>query len=105
MYKEKLRIRSYGVPTGDDKVFVELKKKYDGVVYKRRIAMIAARRFFKSGRLIFSNRSERRPHRYESELSCRQPPGDGDAAVPGAGTGAVGGKRRRRCFCDCTISA
>lgn len=105
VYKEKLRIRSYGVPTGDDKVFVELKKKYDGVVYKRRIAMIAARRFFKSGRLIFSNRSERRPHRYERELSCRQPPGDGDAAVPGAGTGAVGGKRRRRCFCDCTISA
>lgn len=60
MYKEKLRVRSYGVPTGDDKVFVELKKKYDGVVYKRRVAMTAARRFSKAGRLIFSNRSERR---------------------------------------------
>ena len=37
VYKEKLRIRSYGVPAPGDKVFVELKKKYDGVVYKRRI--------------------------------------------------------------------
>lgn len=36
-YKEKLRVRSYGVPTEMDRVFVELKKKFDGVVYKRRI--------------------------------------------------------------------
>ena len=53
VYKEKLRVRSYGVPTGDDKVFVELKKKYDGVVYKRRVAMTAARRFFKSASVNF----------------------------------------------------
>ena len=39
VYKEKLRVRSYGVPGADDKVFVELKKKYDGVVYKRRVTM------------------------------------------------------------------
>ncbi len=37
IYKEKLRVRSYGVPQEDGKVFVELKKKFDGVVYKRRI--------------------------------------------------------------------
>ena len=37
VYKEKLRVRSYGVPAQDAKVFVELKKKYDGIVYKRRI--------------------------------------------------------------------
>lgn len=37
VYKEKLRVRSYGVPMADDKVFVELKKKFDGVVYKRRV--------------------------------------------------------------------
>lgn len=36
-YKEKLRVRSYGVPTDGGRVFVEIKKKYDGVVYKRRI--------------------------------------------------------------------
>lgn len=42
VYKEKLRMRSYGVPGSRDEVFVELKKKYDGVVYKRRTAMKAA---------------------------------------------------------------
>lgn len=36
VYKEKLRLRSYGVPSADDTVFVELKKKYKNVVYKRR---------------------------------------------------------------------
>ena len=38
-YKEKLRLRSYGTATPDTTVFLELKKKYDGVVYKRRIAL------------------------------------------------------------------
>lgn len=37
VYKEKLRVRSYGVPECQGKVFAELKKKYKGVVYKRRI--------------------------------------------------------------------
>ena len=37
VYKEKLRLRSYGVPTDDSDAFIELKKKYNGVVYKRRI--------------------------------------------------------------------
>lgn len=40
-YKEKLRVRSYGVPTEKDKVFVELKKKCAGIVYKRRITVDA----------------------------------------------------------------
>lgn len=38
-YKEKLRLRSYGVPNGQDPVFLELKKKCGGVVYKRRAAL------------------------------------------------------------------
>jgi len=38
-YKEKLRVRSYGVPAEGDEVFVELKKKYKGVVFKRRMTM------------------------------------------------------------------
>ena len=42
VYKEKLRLRSYGVPTPDSPVFVELKKKYKGIVYKRRVTMAAA---------------------------------------------------------------
>lgn len=39
VYKEKLRLRSYGVADRDTEVFIELKKKYDSVVYKRREAM------------------------------------------------------------------
>lgn len=39
IYKEKLRVRSYGIATDDSTVFVELKKKYKSVVYKRRISM------------------------------------------------------------------
>lgn len=39
VYKEKLRVRSYKQADENDKVFVELKKKYDSVVYKRRIAV------------------------------------------------------------------
>ncbi len=38
LYKEKLRLRSYKRPTPESEVFVELKKKYKGVVYKRRVA-------------------------------------------------------------------
>ena len=41
VYKEKLRVRSYGVPKDGSRVFVEIKKKYDGVVYKRRTVMSA----------------------------------------------------------------
>ncbi len=39
VYKEKLRLRSYGIAKPNSNVFVELKKKYNSVVYKRRINM------------------------------------------------------------------
>lgn len=42
LYKEKLRLRSYGVASSGSEVFVELKKKYKGVVYKRRVEMTNA---------------------------------------------------------------
>ena len=38
-YKEKLRLRSYGTASADSGVFLELKKKFSGVVYKRREVM------------------------------------------------------------------
>lgn len=38
-FKEKLRLRSYGRATADSSVFVELKRKYDRVVYKRRVSL------------------------------------------------------------------
>ena len=43
VYKEKLRVRSYGVPGPDGTVFVELKKKFKGTVYKRRVQTTAER--------------------------------------------------------------
>jgi hypothetical protein len=39
VYKEKLRMRSYGTPKETDHVFVEIKKKYKGIVNKRRTIM------------------------------------------------------------------
>lgn len=39
VYKEKLRLRSYGPAGNDHLIFVELKKKFDSVVYKRRVGM------------------------------------------------------------------
>ena len=38
-YKEKLRLRSYGLATQDSKTFLEIKRKCDEVVYKRRISL------------------------------------------------------------------
>ena len=40
VYKEKLRLRSYGKVVKDGPVFLELKKKYQGIVYKRRENMV-----------------------------------------------------------------
>ena len=51
-YKEKLRLRSYGVPTSESNVFLELKKKCEGVVYKRRTPLFyrEAVEYLQSGR-------------------------------------------------------
>lgn len=38
-YKEKLRLRAYGVPDGDSEVYAEIKKKVNGLVNKRRSAL------------------------------------------------------------------
>lgn len=52
-YKEKLRIRTYGTADRDSKVFIELKKKFKGIVYKRRIetTLGKADAYLKEGRL------------------------------------------------------
>ena len=39
IFKEKLRLRTYGVPNDDTTAFIEVKRKYNSVVYKRRIHM------------------------------------------------------------------
>jgi len=38
-YKEKMRLRCYGSILETDRVFLELKKKYSGIVYKRRVPL------------------------------------------------------------------
>ncbi len=38
-YKEKFRIRSYGVSANEEIVYAEIKKKYHGVTYKRRVEL------------------------------------------------------------------
>ncbi len=50
-YKEKFRLRGYGEIRDDSKVFLEIKKKYQGVVYKRRtqLPMTQARSYLESG--------------------------------------------------------
>lgn len=54
VYKEKLRVRSYGVATPESEVFVELKKKYKKVVYKRRIALSEkdATKYLETGEIV-----------------------------------------------------
>ncbi len=52
-HKEKLRLRSYGVPVGpNEKIFVELKKKTGGIVHKRRaiLTLQEAEDFLHEGR-------------------------------------------------------
>ncbi len=58
VYKEKLRLRSYSTPKQDSNVFLELKKKYDGVVYKRRqtLAYRQAMNYVNNG--VMPNRSQ-----------------------------------------------
>lgn len=39
VYKDKVRLRSYNIPNKDSNVFLEIKRKYKGVVSKRRIGI------------------------------------------------------------------
>lgn len=52
-YKEKLRLRSYGVPNAESKVYLEIKKKFKGIVNKRRTTLMLneAYDFVKTGNL------------------------------------------------------
>lgn len=56
-YKEKLRLRGYGEIQDESVVFLEIKKKYQGVVYKRRtqLAFMQAREYLESGSITKKN--------------------------------------------------
>lgn len=51
-FKEKLRVRSYGVPTEDTKVFIEIKRKLRGVGTKRRarLSLRQLRNYLETGK-------------------------------------------------------
>lgn len=60
VYKEKLRLRTYGVPEEDSPAFIELKKKYLGIVYKRRETLPYSE--------AFSFLTERKPPARQSQI-------------------------------------
>ncbi len=68
-YKEKLRLRSYGTPAIDTRVFFEIKKKLNGIVYKRRISLplCDAELYIQSGKKPFDSQIMREIH-YAMEL-------------------------------------
>ena len=57
-FKEKLRLRSYGLATEGSPVFLELKRKASGIVYKRRVqtTLPEVGRFFAGENELFENR-------------------------------------------------
>ena len=55
-YKEKLRLRSYGLASNDSKTFLEIKRKSEGIVYKRRISLLEK----EADELIRTNEAERK---------------------------------------------
>jgi hypothetical protein len=60
-FKEKLRLRSYGLATECSPVFLELKRKASGIVYKRRVqtTLPEAERFFAGENGLFEDRQIR----------------------------------------------
>ena len=57
-FKEKIRLRSYGIATEESPVFLELKRKASGIVYKRRVqaTLPEVRRFFAGENGLFDDR-------------------------------------------------
>lgn len=78
-YKEKLRLRAYGVPDADTKVYVEIKKKFRGLVNKRRsgLRLDEADEFLRTGNLPdaqpYQNRQVLREIAYMLEIYDLQP--------------------------------
>lgn len=73
IYKEKLRLRSYGTPTDDKKVFVEIKKKFDHVVYKRRTVMPCAEAVGYLAGDIYPEKEDQICHEIDWFLNVHQP--------------------------------
>lgn len=57
IYKDKIRIRSYGIPKPSSIVYLEIKRKYKGMVAKRRVEMTLkeALEYLKTGKKPIDN--------------------------------------------------
>lgn len=67
-YKEKVRVRSYGVRKPDAPVFLELKKKIDGVVYKRRCTVTTER----AAALLSGHGDPQTQIEHEIDFTCKR---------------------------------
>ena len=69
VYKEKLRLRTYGVPSDGSPCFIEIKKKYKGIVYKRRITAD----YVQALRFLSGDRGCLPPSQIKSEIDFFEP--------------------------------
>lgn len=74
-YKEKIRLRSYGLAKKDSPVFLEIKRKNDQIVYKRRIVTSEAKanRFFKDEEELDSEQISRELQAFKEKYVTLEP--------------------------------
>lgn len=67
MYKEKIRIRTYEIPNDQSNVFLELKKKNEKIVFKRRVELpyADATNFFINDNVILEGQIGREIHYFK----------------------------------------
>lgn len=75
VFKEKLRMRSYGKANMNSDVFVEMKRKFKGEVYKRRavLPLTEAEKFMKTNLIPGSSTQELQEIRYMNRLYQLEP--------------------------------
>ncbi len=73
VYKEKVRLRSYGVPKDDSKVYLEIKKKFEGVVYKRRESMTLSecRAYLETGMAYYGKEDKELRMTFDTKIRSR----------------------------------
>lgn len=74
-YKEKIRLRSYGLAKEDSQVFLEIKRKNEKIVYKRRIATTEKKvdRFFNHNEEFDGNQISRELEAFKENHGVLEP--------------------------------
>lgn len=74
-YKEKIRLRSYGLAKKDSNVFLEIKRKNEKIVYKRRIVTSEskAEKFFKEDEEFDEKQISRELHAFKEKYGVLEP--------------------------------